>query len=222
MIPHPLRAGLPPLPSRFAHLRIDARGYPVPWFVAWFDGVPDFRVLDPAKLRVALLGRRCWLCGERLGSLATYVIGPMCCVNRTTAEPPCHLECAQFAAIACPFLTLPGAQRREAKIPQDTKLPPGEMIRRNPGVTLLWTCRARDVRAFKVDNGKLFRLVGEPASLEWYARGRRATRAEVLESIESGLPTLRKLAEDQGAAALAELKKLHERARAYLPREEIV
>ena len=40
---------LPPMPSRIAALPVDERGYPVPWFVAWIDGKPEFRCADPAK-----------------------------------------------------------------------------------------------------------------------------------------------------------------------------
>ena len=38
---------LPPLPRRFLGLPIDDRGYPVPWFVHWVDGKPDFRLVRP-------------------------------------------------------------------------------------------------------------------------------------------------------------------------------
>jgi hypothetical protein len=34
------------MPARFARLPADERGYPVPKFVEWIDGKPDFRCVD--------------------------------------------------------------------------------------------------------------------------------------------------------------------------------
>lgn len=209
-----LREGLPVLPSRMRSLRIDERGYPVPWFVVWIDGKPDFRVADGQKLYQALIGGNCWICGETTGRYKTFVIGPMCAVNRTTSEPACHKDCAQFAVMACPFLTLPKAQRRESNLPEQATDPAGIMIKRNPGVTLLWTTtsfeRVRD------GNGFLFQL-GNPQALEWYAQGRTASRAEIMESIDSGMPSLRQLADLAGPKAQAQLQNQYNRMLTLLP-----
>src|SRR4030095_12652609 len=80
------------MPSRMAKLPRDARGYPVPRFVSWYDGKPDFRIADTRYLEHCFRARTCWLCGELLGRYLAFVIGPMCAVNRTTAEPPCHRD----------------------------------------------------------------------------------------------------------------------------------
>lgn len=208
-----LRPNLPPLPSRMITRPLDQRGYPIPWFVAYVNGEPEFRAMDGAKLKAALRDHKCWTCGQPLGRYATYVIGPMCAVNRVSSEPPSHKDCAEFAARGCPFLTLPKAQRREANLPPG-RAPAGIMIERNPGVTLLWTTRA--FKPFKVSNGVLFDI-GDPCQVQWFACGRTATRAEVLESIDSGLPILRDMAEKQGAAAIAELDRLHAQALQLIP-----
>jgi hypothetical protein len=175
------------MPRRIRALPIDARGYPVPWFVAWVDGVPDFRVVDGAKFARAIHGRRCWLCGEPLGSAGAFVIGPMCALTRTTSEPPSHPECAFFAIKACPFLTRPNAQRRSANLPEGWEPPAGEMLRRNPGVSVVWT--TWEWTLFEADSGLLFK-VGDPAGAAWFSEGRPATRAECEWSIETGLPLL--------------------------------
>ena len=39
-------------------LPIDRRGFPVPWFVSWDDGGPDFRVIDRGKIVQAVKQRR--------------------------------------------------------------------------------------------------------------------------------------------------------------------
>src|SRR5262245_64102945 len=88
-------------PARMAALPIH-RGYPVPWFVGWVDGpdgpVPEFRCADQRKLALAITDRLCWVCGGPLGRMMTFVLGPMCGVNRISAEPPCHYDGARCAA----------------------------------------------------------------------------------------------------------------------------
>jgi len=100
-----IREDLPPLPSRMQTLKLDHRGYPVPWFVAWIDGKPDFRVMDGKKMNQAVRFKKCWVCGSPLGRRFTFCIGPMCAINRTIGEPPSHHECVDFSARACPFLS---------------------------------------------------------------------------------------------------------------------
>jgi hypothetical protein len=186
-----------------AHLAVEERGYPVPYFVAWIDGKPDFRVADAQKLIECVRFSKCWLCGGPLGRYQTYVIGPMCAVNRISSEPPSHLDCAEFSAKACPFLVKPKALRRDANIPESAQEPAGVALKRNPGVTLLWTTRGR-LTPMRVDKGYLFR-VGEPEGVQFFAEGRLATRAEVMESIESGYPLLEEGAKQEGDAAVKAL-----------------
>ncbi len=203
-----------PLPPRIAALPPDPRGYPVPWFVEWVDGVPDFRVVSALKIGRALVAELCWVCGRPLGRFRAFVIGPMCAVNRVSAEPPSHRDCAEFSARACPFLSNPDAPRRTTRMPDGVGDLPGLAIKRNPGVTLVWV--THDFQVERADGGVLFRL-GPPAETLWYARGRPATRAEVLASIESGLPVLRSVAEKEGAAAVRALGDMVELAMTYVP-----
>ena len=173
------------IPSRMASLPRDKHGRVVPWFVAFVDGQPDFRVIREDGINIALREGVCWLCGKPLGRFVAFVIGPMCAVNRVTAEPGSHADCALYAAKACPFLSNPRMQRREI---EGWRPPAGVAIKRNPGVALVWITRFYSL----VPDGlgsHLIRL-GEPASVHWFAEGRAATRAEVLSSIDSGLPLL--------------------------------
>jgi hypothetical protein len=207
------------------HLPLNDKGYPVPWFVEWVDDRPDFRIMDHEKWARAIRHKVCWLCGDVLGSYKTFVAGPMCGVNRTSAEPPSHFECATYAAKACPFLTLPKAMRRDAGLPEHLRMKAstveehiigGVGITRNPGVAMLWTCR--DYKLVRTPNGYIIRM-GEPNHVEWYAEGRPATRAEVEESVRTGLPFLQKMADDEGNGAPAELSTLIERFQVHLPRD---
>lgn len=189
------------IPERIKGLPIGPNGMPVPWFVAWLDGKPEFRAADERKLATAVREKRCWVCGEPLGRFMTFVIGPMCGLNRTSSEPPSHIECARYSARACPFLSRPHMERRENGLDAiGTVCPAGNMIRRNPGVTLLWTTRNYSLFGDGC-GGTLFR-VGDPTELEWFCEGRPATRAEVAESVRTGLPALESIAKDQDGPVL--------------------
>jgi hypothetical protein len=212
------RSDLPPLPPRMQRLPLDARGFPVPWFVAFINGEPDFRVIDTPKLAIAVMANRCWLCGEQLGKYLAFTIGPMCAVNRVTAEPPSHRECAEYAVRACPFLSRPRMRRNEKGVSEElNKSVPGYGIKRNPGVTLIWITKSyKSFRPHMGGQGTLFSL-GEPIQTLWFSEGRAATRAEIMHSIETGLPALQKLATDEGPEAEAELNKQLTKAMTLVP-----
>jgi hypothetical protein len=193
------------IPVRMRQLRISNEGYPVPWFVPWVNEKPEFRGMDAPKFSAAIRQKRCLLCGDFLGRHMTFVIGPMCAVNRVSAEPPCHYTCALYAVKACPFLTQPRMRRNEKDMPIDATNPAGMMIKRNPGVTLMWTTKKYDL--MKIQDGYLIK-VGDPEKVEFFAEGRTATRQQILDSINSGLPILVKQAEKDGQKAVAELAKL--------------
>lgn len=197
------RQGLPKRPARISDLPLDERGYPVPWFVAWIDGKPDFRVVKPGAIAEAHNKSLCWLCGKVLGAHKVFVVGPMCGVNRISSEPPSHLDCAKYAVTACPFLTRPLAVRNERGFEEMGAIEPaGIMIKRNPGVTLLWS--TKDYRLMRQGHGVLFRI-GEPTQIAFYAKGRLATRDEVDESVRTGLPLLEDMAQKDGSSAVRAL-----------------
>lgn len=204
----------PDAPDRIKALPTDHRGFPVPWFVARIDGKPDFRVIGPGRIEAAVRGHRCWICGRRTGLYKAFVIGPMCAVNRVAPEPPSHRQCATFAAKACPFLALPKMRRNENGLPDEASAPAGVMIKRNPGVALVWVTTAYTV--VEAGEGLLFD-VGEPASVHWYAEGREATRDEVVTSIRTGLPLLEDAAIAEGPAAAYELRSRLEAVTELLP-----
>lgn len=221
-----LRPGLPVVPIRMRNLPVDERGYPVPWFVQWLDapggkptdygvGVPDFRVVDARKYAIAVKQRRCWICGGILGKFMAFVIGPMCAINRISGEPPSHSDCAHFAAIACPFLTMPQMRRRENDKPEGV-LKSELLLLRNPGCTLVWVTHGYSViRDDSRDHGVLFEMADPAETPRWYCAGRRATTEEVIASVDSGLPTLQEAieAEPTDAARIAARAHLEKRYR---------
>lgn len=195
-----------PIPERMAVLPRQ-RGFPVPWFVAFIEGEADFRVVGPGKMELARKGL-CWLCGNALDMTGSYVAGPMCAINRTSAEPPSHIGCASYAAIACPFLSRPHASRREVAMPEGLTKPPGIALMRNPGVALVWTTVSTLFPFDAAGSGTLYHL-HDPLRVDWYCEGREALLEEVKASMQSGIPALREVAEQQegGVEALYEAIK---------------
>lgn len=209
------RSGLPPRPPYMHHLPLDERGYPVPWFVAMVDGKPDFRVADSRKRDMAFREGRCWVCGRSMHGNRTYVVGPMCIVNRTTAEPPAHRACAEYSVRACPFLSKPAMVRRDNNLPAEAISPAGTMICRNPGVTVLWTSGQRELELFSDGRGGVLIHLPTPHEVSWWREGRPATREEAMAAIDSGLPALEAMASCK--SELAELHGARENADRWLP-----
>lgn len=202
-----VRPDLPPMPSRIAKLPVDARGYPVPWFVAWLDGVPDFRIVHPEKMVDAVRHRLCWICGERMGAYLAFTVGPMCALNQTSGEPPSHRECAIFAAQACPFLTKPQVVRRENDLPAKITINVNHLDR-NPGVALVWVTKQYSVIR-NTNDTPLFHMF-EPTEVLFFCQGRKALHGEVMNSIDSGLPVLIDAAKHDGPAAERELERRYQ------------
>lgn len=202
------------IPSRLAGRPRDHRNYVVPWFVTLKDkdGHHEFRVLEPERYYEAARCKVCWICGHKLGAYLAFCVGPMCGINRVSGEPPQHLECAEFAARTCPFMLLPKAQRREANLPK-TQPRDDIHIDRNPGVILIWSTRS--ARLIQAHNGQLLWRMGEPTSISFWREGRTATRAEIDESVESGCPLLRDMAQAEGA--LHEYQRMKDAFTALLP-----
>lgn len=214
------RRGLEVPPARMRSLPIDERGYPVPYFVEWIDGKPDFRVISSLAWQQCVRERKCWLCGITLGRHKAFVIGPMCAVNRTTSEPPSHLECALYAVRTCPFMVLPRAKRNDRELPEGYKDAAGVHLDRNPGVMCVWVTSSYKI--FHVEQregavGGVLIEIGESTARSWWREGRRATRAETLASIGSGMPALRKLAVEQSDEAVVELNRRYNVALDLLP-----
>ena len=101
------------IPPRMRNRPTDHRGFPVPWFVSNKTpaGLWDFVHVDPARLENAYRRGLCTLSGEPLGKFVSFVVGPMCIINRVAAEPPCIPELGKWAAQVCPFLSQPLAKR---------------------------------------------------------------------------------------------------------------
>lgn len=203
------------MPDRIKRLPISPKGFPVPWFVAWFDGVPDFRVVGPGKVEEAIKKDKCWVCGDRMGAYKAMTLGPMCVINRTISEPPAHRECAVFSVKACPFLSNPKSRRNECNIPTGVEEPAGNAIKRNPGAVAIWVTKR--YQPFRDRDGGILFTFDNPTEVLWFCEGRTAIRQEVLDSITSGLPILAEQAKREGEQSMKALEHMTARAIQYLP-----
>jgi hypothetical protein len=181
------RHNLPPVPERIKALPVSDKGYPIPYFVAYIDGVPDFRIVDERKLFLALSLRKCWVCGQHLGAHVAFVGGTLIVVNRISAEPPSHVDCAEFAVKACPFLLLPESRRRQAGMAElPTKPVGGVSLDDNPGVAAVCVVKGSQYTP-KKQNGGLVIGLGEIERVDWYKGGQPATRADVVEAMDTAI-----------------------------------
>ena len=208
-----------PLPAAMAGRPVERRGYPVPWFATWTADGWDLRVVRPERAAEARRRQVCWVSGQPLGRYRAFVIGPMCSINRVSADPPTTREIALWSARVCPFLSRPLAVRNTrglAELGFREEEQRGVMLARNPGVCAVWVTDRYRVGQRGAERGLFF--LGEPtAEVQWFTEGRPAARAEVEAAIATGLPALHAVAEQEGPAALAELDRLTEAARAWLP-----
>jgi hypothetical protein len=81
------------------------KGYPIPFTNHVYpDGTPDFRVLDPEKVKACMERKLCGICGQPLGPKWVFAGGPACRGSRLFSDPAMHEECGKFAYATCPYL----------------------------------------------------------------------------------------------------------------------
>jgi len=104
-----------PIPPFLAHLPVDSRGYPVPFFVAKRGEHYDFIHMDERKQQQAIQDHLCHICGKELSPRQSwYVItGPTGYKNRVVSDPPMHKDCAAYALQVCPHLLYQKAERKD-------------------------------------------------------------------------------------------------------------
>ncbi|OTP79450.1 hypothetical protein [Caballeronia sordidicola] len=82
-------------------------------------------------------------------------------------------------------------------------------------VTLVWVTRGYSLERI---NGKTVFRIGEPEQTFWYAGGLRATRQEVMDSMQAALPAMYALAHEEGEATVMELDLKVARATRHFPK----
>lgn len=185
------------MPETLRELERDRRGYPIPWFVARpANGQIDFRVMDPDHLVMAVQDRLCWVCGKRHDKEVAFIGGPLSTAQGLYADPPAHIDCALFSVKVCPFLAIPTAKRREAKLPEHTVTT--GVIMKNPEVFgILITDAYRFV-------GSNIIKANPPSAIHWYCEGKPASRVLVKAAIHAGLQSK----EVRTSPSAAQIRKL--------------
>lgn len=111
---------IPPIPKELSHLKIDERGYPIPFFVTNRNGKPDFVLLNTERQMQCVEKKLCPICGLKLYKDYSYVItGPLGLKNCMVTDPPMHRVCAEFSLRACPHMYFQKAERKETGVDRD-------------------------------------------------------------------------------------------------------
>jgi hypothetical protein len=101
------------IPDNLSHLKVEDRGYPVPFFVPIVEGKPNFKYASQKKQEICIAQSLCHICGNKLikGSYF-FITGPMGLENRTVTDPAMHKSCAEFALAVCPHMLYKKAERK--------------------------------------------------------------------------------------------------------------
>lgn len=142
------------IPEFLQHLPVDDRGYPVPFFVPWKDGKPQFLYADERKVANCVERKICGICGKLMMHGDSFMVtGPIGYKNRVASDAPMHRRCAEYSLRVCPHMYYEKSERRTTVV--DTV-----HIREKPRVYLL---------SFKLkyDGGAGYKLIqyiptGEP------------------------------------------------------------
>lgn len=102
------------IPKELAHLKLDDRGYPIPFFAPIVDKKVNFRFADKDKIATCMKRRLCGICGKKLPKDYCYnVTGPLGLKNRIGSDAMMHEVCARFSMMACPHMYYQRAERKE-------------------------------------------------------------------------------------------------------------
>lgn len=178
------------VPGHMAMLKRDAEGHLIPYYIAVVDCVPDYTKADKRKLDGCVARGACWLCGEKLGRHKAFLLSPIATVNRTAVQPPCHRDCAEYAAQAMPRVL------RE-------------------GVTAVWV--VANFRSYTSRDQLLF-SVGHPESASWWKGGRPCSREDILNELARDLPALiQHIKTEAEAAAMTRVNIMLRESQHFMP-----
>lgn len=161
------------MPKRLQALPRDKRGYPITFTVYETSaGVFDFTTTDPAKWMLAVQRRLCGMCGKGLGNRKIWFIGgPLSIHNRVFYDHPMHEDCARYAMVTCPYISMPkymGAKSRPT--PEDIRVPIVSSNSTKPDRFGLASCVDYEMIVFQGDS----LLMATPwIDLEWWKDGER-------------------------------------------------
>lgn len=189
-------ADLSDVPTSILRLPKDEHGRPVPWYAKWYGNKPSSLAMGEGKFNRAVAGRRCFLCGERLGvRVLCWVVTPLGVTQRQSEYPPSHPDCVAHV------------------------LRGGFM-----GITLVGVMASYTARTFEVvslsEGGSPKRAInlGEPVNVDWWKDGRAATPEEVAAALDREHALLQSIA-TRSDRAEQDLADAYARALRLLPPE---
>jgi hypothetical protein len=100
-----------PMPENMAKFcRKDSRGLPVPFVVLEDDnGIYHFKVNDSRRTVMALMGKKCSICGQPMEKDNRWLVGGIGSAfdpNGVYIDIPIHKECGIYALQVCPYLAV--------------------------------------------------------------------------------------------------------------------
>ena len=127
------------IPKELSHLKLDDRGYPIPFFVSIINGKPEFRFMDHNRVKMIIENKLCHICGNKLYKDYHYFIsGPLGLQNRISSDAAMHRVCAEFSLMACPHLYLQKAERRDNdELGKLVGSQPSPVVKEKPSVLFL-------------------------------------------------------------------------------------
>lgn len=100
-----------PIPEKMAKLKLDRRGYPIPFIILIDDeGTPHFKINDSRKVDICLKWKFCAICGTYLREDIWVIGGPGSAFHPQGAyiDTPIHYDCGKYALEVCPYLATKG------------------------------------------------------------------------------------------------------------------
>jgi hypothetical protein len=151
------------IPKELAHLKLDERGYPIPYFAPIVDGKPNFRMQDERKRDECIRRHLCPICGRKLYKDYSYMIsGPMGLKNCISSDAMMHRVCAEFAMRVCPHLYYHKAERKG----HEKALPNKSILEDKPDVLYLVKASKFKGKYNEIAKSQLVHFT--PASVEKY------------------------------------------------------
>ncbi|WP_124296438.1 hypothetical protein [Acetobacter pasteurianus] len=93
------------IPERMRHLPIMENGMPLPTFASEAKTILPLNQHTASARLSAMANRRCYICGDKLPDLVSFIGGPDEAMSKLYLSPPVHPECADFILQACPEIS---------------------------------------------------------------------------------------------------------------------
>jgi hypothetical protein len=188
------------IPDRMKHLKVDPRGFPIPYGVVIdLDGTAHFAVADEFIRQRTIAEGLCSICGTKLFRGRWLIGGPLSAFasNGCFLDPPMHDECAHYALQTCPYIALPRYRReigpakaKAADLEQDFLVMTAEEAETGRPAGDLFIALMTVNRIDLVHDGQYLKPRGEYRRVEYWRHGRQLSDAEGIGLLEQHYPEI--------------------------------